>query len=343
MTPSKRVRIGVVGFGEWGPNHARNFANLPEARVVGIADPRPARLRAVRQQFHGVRTFSSHRDMLEALPLDALVVATPTSTHAEIVRDALAAGLHVLCEKPLCASVDEGRDLVQFAASQGCRLMVGHVFLFNAGIRRLREIVTANELGTIRYLTCRRTNLGPIRSDVNAVWDLASHDVSILNYLLDALPVRVSAVGQAYLQHRLQDVAFATLTYPNDVLAHAHVSWLDPVKVREITVVGERKMAVWNDLDAPGPIRIFDKGVVQAQSSYADFGHFQLLTREGDLTVPRIPMEEPLRVQARQFLAAIRGDGEGISGGTFALGVLKVLTAVDASIAGDGVPVAVQE
>jgi predicted dehydrogenase len=334
------LRIGVVGYGEWGPNHVRNFQSFPNVRVAGVADSRRDRLTKACEHHPGIRTFTDYRELIGSGDLNALVVATPTSTHAAIVEDALDAGLHVLCEKPLCSSVADAQRLVARTGNGGPLLMVGHVFLFNAGVLRLRQLVKDNALGTVRYLSCRRTNLGPIRNDVNAVWDLASHDISIANFLLDAMPLDVSAVGQAYLQPPVQDVAFITLRYPNDVLAHIHVSWLDPVKVREITTVGDAKMAVWDDLSSVGPVRIFDKGVVRTRT-YSDFGEFQLLAREGDVTIPRVVMEEPLRVQARHFLHAIAGAGDGLSDARFGLGVVKVLAAADASIAGGGVPVRV--
>lgn len=337
---SGRIRIGVVGFGEWGPNHVRNFSSLPEARVLAIADARLERLNAAHQQFKGIRTFSTHREMLKSVPLDALVVATPTSTHAEIVRDGLEAELHVLCEKPLCSTVEEAESLIRLAEERDRLLMVGHVFLFNAGIVKLRQLVKENGLGTIHYLTCKRTNLGPIRNDVNAVWDLASHDVSIINFLLDTLPLKVSAAGHAYLQDGLEDVAFVTLTYPQGILAHVHVSWLDPVKVREMTVVGDQKMAIWNDVGPFSPLRIFDKGVMKARH-YSDFGQFQLMAREGDVLIPRIAMEEPLRVQARHFLVGVQRKEECISDGNFALNVIRVLAAIDESLA-TGVSVSVK-
>ncbi|MFQ5658427.1 MAG: Gfo/Idh/MocA family protein [Candidatus Methylomirabilales bacterium] len=340
MGRSRQIRIGVVGFGEWGPNHVRNFSNVSEVKVMGIAEPRAERRQAARQQFKAIRTFENHRELMEAVPLDALVVATPTSTHAQIVRDALEHGLHVLCEKPLCAQVEEGEGLIRLGEEKGLLLMVGHVFLFNAGIVRLRKLLQERELGAVHYLACRRTNLGPIRHDVNAVWDLASHDVSILNYLLNAVPLQVSAVGQPYLRQGLQDVAFITLIYPDGILAHLHVSWLDPVKVREITAVGDRKMATWNDLVPFGPIRIYDKSIIK-ERHYADFGQFQLLTREGDVTIPRIPMEEPLRVQTCHFLAALKGTEKCLSDGRFALDVVRILSAIDRSMAGGGAPVSV--
>lgn len=332
--------MGVIGFGEWGPNHVRNFSSLPGVKVVGVADAQPERLRAAAQQFEDVGTFLTHGEMLEQLGLTAVVVATPTSTHAPIIRDALNAGVHVLCEKPVCSTVDDACDIASRAEQSGLVVMVGHVFLFNSGIRKLRQLLADAELGTVRYLTARRTNLGPIRDDVNASWDLASHDISIMNFLLDAQPVQVSAVGQGYLGRPLQDVAFLTLTYPDGVLANVHVSWLDPVKVREITAVGTTKMVVWNDLSSIGPIRIFDKGVVRGRR-YADFGDFQLLARQGDVTIPHVPMEEPLRAQARQFIAALTSGDAGISDARFGLGVVKVLAAADRSMAGGGSPVAV--
>jgi predicted dehydrogenase len=336
------IQLGMVGFGEWGPNHARVFSSLPESKVVAIADPRPERLRVARQRFKEAHVFEGHKELLANTTLDALLVATPASTHAEIVREALEAGLHVLCEKPLCLRPDDAKSLIRLADARGLILMVGHVFLFNAGIIKLRKLIQERELGAIQYLTCQRTNLGPIRRDVSAIWDLASHDVSIVNFLLNSLPIAVSAVGHSYFRQGIQDVAFITLTYPEDVLVHLHVSWLDPVKVRQITVVGDRKMVTWNDLSTFGPVRLFDKGVIK-ERHYADFGQFQLLTREGDVMIPRIPMEEPLIVQDRHFLSAIRKEVECVSDGRFALDVLKVLVAIDNSMKAGGASCPVTE
>jgi predicted dehydrogenase len=270
-----------------------------------------------------------------------VVVATPAATHYEIVRAAIEAGKHVLCEKPLCITLEEGESLVKLAQQQRVVLMVGHVFLFNPGIRKLKEIVAAGGLGRLRYLVARRTNLGPIRTDVNAIWDLASHDVSIVNFLLDALPYEVSAVGQAFLQEGIEDLGFLTLHYPGEVVANIHVCWLDPKKVREITVVGEDRMACWNDLAVPGPLMIFDKGVVRSHD-YSDFGEFQLLAREGDVTIPRVIAEEPLRAQARAFLGALASGEVEAGDGRHALDVIRVLRAVARSVAMRGAPADVE-
>jgi predicted dehydrogenase len=338
----RKWRIGVVGCGAWGPNHVRNFSALPNAEVVGAADLREERLARVKALAPGVALFTDAAEMMTATSPDAVVVSTPTMTHYDVVRQALQAGKHVLCEKPLCLTGDEADALVTLADERGVRLMVGHVFMFNPGILKLKELIGAGELGSrIYYLFARRTNLGPIRSDVNAVLDLASHDVSIYNFLLDAVPTEVSAVGQSFLQPGIQDIAIITLTYPGGVIGSIHVSWLDPKKVREITVVGDRRMATWDDLATLGPVMIFDKGVTKKPREYADFGEFQLLTRDGDVTVPRVPLDEPLRMQARAFIDAIEAPDKIRSDGRVGADVVRVLAAINESIAKGGAPVKV--
>jgi predicted dehydrogenase len=339
---ARKWRIGVIGCGAWGPNHVRNFSALPDAEVVGAADLRPERLTRVKAIVPGLATFTDAAEMMAATRPDAVVVSTPTMTHYDVVRQALAAGTHVLCEKPLCLTGAEADALVALADECGLRLMVGHVFMFNPGILKLKEIVRSGQLGSrIYYLFARRTNLGPIRQDVNAVLDLASHDVSIYNFLLDAVPTQVSAVGQSFLQPGIQDVAVVTLSYPGGVIGSIHVSWLDPKKVREITVVGDRRMATWDDLATLGPVMMFDKGVTKTPREYADFGQFQLLTREGDVTVPRVPPEEPLRMQARAFIEALEAPEKIQSDGRVGAQVVRVLAAINESMAKGGAPVAV--
>ncbi|MEI6669410.1 MAG: Gfo/Idh/MocA family oxidoreductase [Acidobacteriota bacterium] len=338
---NKRWRIGVIGAGEWGPNHVRNFAALPGAEVVGVADLRQERLTRIKSIQPGVATFSTASEMMAAAKPDAVVVATPTMTHFEVVGQALKAGKHVLSEKPLCLSGAEADELVKIASAGNLRLMVGHVFLFNPGILKIKELITAGHLGRVFYLFARRTNLGPIRSDVNAVLDLATHDISIFNFLLDSVPVEVSAVGKAFLQPGIQDVAVMTLQYPGDVVASIHVSWLDPKKVREITVVGESRMATWDDMATMGPVTVFDKGVLKKPREYADFGEFQLLAREGDVTLPKVPREEPLRMQARAFLEGLNAPETLRSDGRFAADVVRVAAAINESMSVGGAPVKV--
>ena len=287
-----------------------------------------------------MRAFTDHRAMLAECELDAVVVAAPTTLHFGMVKDVLESGRHVLCEKPLCLTAKESVELVALAAAKDCRLMVGHVFLFNAGIVRLKEYIQDGMPGRVHYLRATRTNLGPVRGDVNCVYDLATHDISIFNFLLDALPESVSAVGGCFLQPSIEDVAFISLRYPRNRLAHIQVSWLDPKKLREIVVVGDRRMVVWDDLASPGPIHIYDKGV-DRPPDYQDFGQFQLVMREGDLMVPKIRLEEPLKAQGRHFLDSIRRGRLELSDGDFAVGVQRVLEAVTQSLrlGGTSVPV----
>ncbi len=336
MTP---IRIGIIGYGQWGPNHVRNFSACPNAHVTAIADSRPERLTAARQQSNHVpHYFPTAEALLASGQVDAVVVSTPTGTHAAMVRRALEAGLHVLCEKPLCTHATEGDELVALAKRATRMLMVGHVFLFNQGILKLREYLQQGTLGDLYYLAARRTNLGPIREDVNAAFDLAAHDLAIFQFLLGRQPAEVSAVGRAFLQPNIHDAAFLTLTYPPQTLAHIQVSWLDPKKVREITLVGSRKMAVWDDLALVGPVSLYDTGVIREQY-YDDYGHFHLLAREGDVTIPRIKMEEPLRAQARYFLSCIERGAMDYSDGASGVAVVRILEAVNRSMAQRGAPV----
>ena len=325
----------MIGCGHWGPNHVRVFSQLPGSRTTAVADLDARRRDLIRGQFPQVEAFADHREMLAKAAIDAVVVAAPTRFHYDVVRDALEAGKHVLCEKPLCMRSTEARELVDLAGRKKLTLMVGHVFLFNGGIIALKENLAAQTPGRVHYLRATRTNLGPIRSDVNSVYDLATHDIAIFNWLLGSVPESVSAVGGCFLQPGIEDVAFVSLRYPGNVLANIQVSWLDPKKLREIVIVGERKMLVWDELASQGPIHIYDKGV-ERHVPYEDFGQFQLLLREGDLTIPKVKMEEPLKAQNRYFLKCIREGTMPMNDGEFAVGVVRVLEAVEQSLKNHG-------
>jgi predicted dehydrogenase len=334
------VYIGVIGCGQWGPNHIRNFNGQPGCRVLLCADIDRERLGRMKGLHPQTRGTPDYREILDHPYLDAVVVATPTGTHHRIVSEALAAGKDVLVEKPLADSLERARALEGIARRRKRILMVGHTFLFNSGIRRLKEYLRAGTLGRVYSLNATRTNLGPIRNDVSATWDLASHDISIFNYLLGAQPRSVSAAGERFVQKGLEDVAFITLSYPKKVLANIHVSWLNPRKVREITIVGASSMIVWDDLDGAGPIRIYDKKVVR-QGDYRSFGEFQLLIKEGDLTMPRVELIEPLRAQAEHFLECVRRRRQPLSNGRTGVEVVRVLAAIDRSMRKNGAPVAI--
>lgn len=304
------LRIAVVGLGRWGPNHVRNFATLAECEVVAVVDPDQQAREKIGSLYPAVALHDSLESLLSEDTCDALVVATPTDTHFSIVKAGLNAGMHVLCEKPLTNRSESAWELQKLAEKNGVVLMVGHVFLFNSGINYLCNAVGEQDVGQIYCLNATRTNLGPFRSDVNAAWDLASHDIYIFNQLLGTRPVSVSAVGQSYLRQPVEDIVFITLFYPDCVMGHIHVSWLDPKKVRQITLVGEKKMITWDELANLGPITVHDRSV-QKEPAYETFGEFQLLTREGDLMLPRIPASEPLGAQARAFVDRCRDGGGG--------------------------------
>ncbi len=342
------IRIGVIGCGHWGPNHIRNFSMLDGSSVAACADPVPDRLKAISRLYPNISTYSNYGEMLADPEIDAVVVATPTATHFQICRDALNAGKHVLVEKPLTQKVSESETLRKLAQKKKLVLMVGHTFLFNTGIHKLKEYIANNEIGKVYYLHSTRTNLGPVRKDVGVVWDLAAHDVAIFNYLLDSKPIEVSARGERFIRKKIDDVAFISLSYPNRVLANIHVSWLDPKKIRQIVVTGSKKMLSWDDLATTGPVMIYDKGVFAVQDGeykepyYVNYGDFQLLTKEGDVTIPHLKLEEPLRAESRHFLDCIRGAANSVSGADEGVAVVKVLDAIQESIESGGKPVKVR-
>lgn len=324
----EKIRIGVAGCGHWGPNHIRNFGNLEQSEVPVCCDVNPERLKAVKKMFPGIETMTAYEEMVKRNDIDAVVVSTPVRFHYHIAKAALEQGKDVLCEKPMTLNYAESRELIELARTKGRILMVGHVFLYNMGIRRIKEYIQSGELGRIHYIHCARTNLGPIREDVNAVYDLASHDISICSYLLGSTPGRVVAKAGTFLKHSVEDIAFISLGYPDNVIANIHVSWLDPRKVRQMTVVGDKKMAFWDDLNPNEPIRLYDKGVIQ-EPYYSDFGEFQLLTHEGDVLSPKVKMQEPLKMQANHFIECVRERKTPLSDGENGADVVRVLNMID--------------
>ncbi len=340
-TPEEKINLAVIGLGRWGPNHVRNFNALPGARVALGVDLDPGHRRRMASMY-GIETCADYRIALDRKDIDAVVVCTPTATHYTIVNEALQRGKHVLCEKPLTHRSADAWALVRLSEQQRRILMTGHIFLFNPGIEYLAQSVRAQAAGPLYYIKAVRANLGPFRSDVNAAWDLASHDLYILNHILEGRPQWVAATGGSYLRKPVEDIVFLTLQYPNGVLGHIHVSWLDPKKIREITIVGERKMITWDEFGIPGPILIYDRSVVR-DPVYDTFGEFQLLTKEGDILVPRIPSQEPMNNQARYFLDACRNPDRPLDRGSprQAAEVVDILEAASRSLAGNGEKIAI--
>ena len=331
------VNVGVIGCGHWGPNHIRIFSQLADSEAVICSDLDEARLENIRTHYPHIRTTTDYKEILKDPEVDAVCIATPTKTHYTITKEALEAGKHVLCEKPLALTAAECAELEALAQKTGKILMVGHVFIFNSGIRALKELIDKDELGRIYYAYATRTNLGPFRYDVNALWDLAPHDISIFNYLFDAPAVNASARGQKYLNDSQEDLSFATLEYPGEIIAHIHVSWLDPKKVRQITIVGDKKMAVWDDLDSDGPIKIYDKHVEKTQTFYATYGEFQLLSKEGSITIPKVSFSEPLKAQGQYFVECVSQNKRPEQSDAAKAGdVIKALEAIQSSMQNKG-------
>jgi predicted dehydrogenase len=333
--PSK-IRIALVGYGYWGPNYARVLNELPDTIVKVICDAQPERLQRASSRFPHIETSSDLHEVLRRTDVDAVVVSTPASTHNAITRLVLESGRHVLVEKPLALEVEHCEALWELAEKNGRVLMVAHTFLYNPGIQKLRECVRSSSFGRVYYLHSTRTNLGPIRHDVNAIWDLAPHDISIFNYLLDEAPVWVSAIGSCVLGNLREDVGFITLGYANNVIGNIHVSWADPNKVREVVVVGSRQRVVFDDLNDLERVRIFEKGVSVGEMDAESFGEFKLLVRDGDIVSPRIEFSEPLKNQAVDFVTAISRKQQPLSNGVTALHVVQILKAITASMQDHG-------
>jgi predicted dehydrogenase len=333
------TKIAVIGCGHWGPHHVRIFNTLPESDVVAVADPDENRLAQLHNTWPGIRSTTDAAEAMAAA--DAVVIATPTATHYALARQALTLGKHVLCEKPLCERASEAEALVALAAERGLTLMVGHVFLFNPGVVKLKELLASGDIGRLCYLSAVRTNLGPIRRDVNVAYDLAAHDVSIFNWLIGGEPESVSATGGVFLQPGVEDVAFISLRYGGNRLANVLASWLNPKKVRQLTMVGTEKMVTWDDIELQTPVAIYDRGA-KATPEPSDFGEFlRIAMWNADVRLPPVQPAEPLRVQDDAFLKKIREGGTDAdrSTGAFSVGVVRTLEAIRTSLKAGGGPV----
>ncbi len=337
------IKVGVIGCGHWGPNHIRIFSSLPNTQAAICADISDERLAAIKALYPSIITTKDYQQILRSPEVDAICIAVPTNAHFEFTKQALEHGKHVLCEKPLAMTPQECEYLQDLSQTVKKILMVGHVFVFNPGIVEMKRYLKEGELGQIHYAHSERTNLGPFRYDVNALWDLAPHDISIFNYLFDRCPLGVSARGQKCLGTSLDDLAFATLQYPEDILVNVHVSWLDPKKVRQITIVGDKKMISWDDLDNLGPVRVYDKHVERTSLYYETYGEFQLLSREGAITIPKVSFAEPLKLQNQYFIDCILNTKPPeLADAQKGRDVVKTLCAIQESMNQRGMPVEVQ-
>jgi predicted dehydrogenase len=330
-----QLNVGIIGCGYWGPKLVRNFHELPETVVTTVSDLDEVKLQRIQLAFPAVQVTTDYRSLL-ASDVDAVAIATPVSTHYRLAREALLHGKHVLVEKPLTASSEEAEELIDLARRNDLRLMVGHVFEYHPAVEALRDLIQSGELGDIYYVDLVRATLGLFQRDINVVWDLAPHDFSILLRILGEQPVSVSARGEAYVQPHIHDVAYITLTFPRSIQAHVRVSWLEPRKTRRITVVGSRKMLVFDDVEPVEKIKIFDMGVECPPGD--KFGAGQLKYRYGDIFSPRLHQAEPLQAECRHFAEAIVRGTEPRSSGEVGLNVVRLLELADRSLNDGGMP-----
>ena len=328
------VRVAVIGVGYWGPNFVRTLEELPDAELVAVCDADRDRLARMAEKFPGPKYVTAADKIWHDPAVEAVVIATNSSTHFRLGMEALAAGKHVLVEKPLAMSVAEGRTMAREARRRGRVLLVGHLLRYHAGVVLLRETIERGELGEILYLYSTRVNLGKIRADESALWSLAPHDISVVLYLLGSFPREVSCWGESYVSRGVHDVVFVHLAFSGKVRAHIHASWLDPHKIRQFTVVGKKKMAVLDDTALSEKVRIYDKGVNFAPA-YADYAE-SLTVRVGDIHIPRLNMVEPLKVECQHLLQCVRGEAKPETDGDSAVDVLRVIEAAERSLARGG-------
>ncbi len=321
------VRVGVAGLGYWGPNLARNFAGIAGCELAWLCDGDPEALQRIAASHPGVRTTEALDDLLADAALDAVVLATPVPTHADLAVRVLQAGKHCFVEKPLATRVADAERAVEAADAAGRALMVGHLLEYHPGIAKLKEIATSGELGDIYYVYGNRLNLGKLRADENALWSLGAHDVSVLLHLLDEEPHEVEARGESYMRQPVEDVVFCFLRFPSGRAAHLHLSWLDPHKERRFTVVGSKRMATFDDMALEGKVTVYDKGFDEDSRSYGEY-----ITRSGDIWSPRIPNREPLRLECEHFVECVRTGATPRSDGRSGLRVVRVLQALQARL-----------
>ena len=329
------ITIGVIGCGYWGPNHIRNFNGLPNCNMLVCCDKDLKRLEHMKSLYPAIETATETEDLFRDNRLDAIVVATPVFTHFDLAKNALLAGKHVLVEKPMTHSVETSLSLIRLAQEKDRVLMVGHTFEYTAAVNKVKEIMDSGELGEPLYIRSTRRNLGLFQPDINVAWDLAPHDISIINYLLGEIPVSVNCQGKGHYKKDIEDVANMTLNYANGVIVFIHTSWLDPNKVRKTTIVGSKKMLLYNDIETQEKIKIYDKGV-DAPPYYDTYADFQFSYRYGDIYSPRLDDHEPLKKQSEHFLQCIETGQKPKSCGYSGLRVISILEAATNSLRNHG-------
>jgi len=329
------VRVGVVGAGYWGPNIIRNFYQIPECDMAVCCDLDEKRLAHMKRLYPNIDVTTDYDAVLNDSSIDAIAVCTHVSGHYPLAKKALSAGKHILVEKPFTAKVDEAKELVDLATSKDRIIMIDHTFEYTAGVNKMKEVIESDVLGDVLYVHCSRLNLGIFQRDINVVWDLAPHDVSIVLYAAGLKPLSVQTMGMRLMHPKVEDVAIVTIRCENNASAVIHVSWVDPLKVRTVSVVGSKQMLVYDDLDPQAKIQIYDKGV-EAPPHYDTYGEFLCSYHYGDIHMPRLQDREPLSVMCKHFLECVETGSKPRSSGQSGLEMVKILEASDRSIAANG-------
>jgi predicted dehydrogenase len=330
------INIAVSGIGSWGKNLVRNFNALPNAKLSVCCDLKKENLEMINTHYPALKTTTDFNDILSNHTIDAVVISTTASAHFELAKKALKADKHVFIEKPMTLKASDSEELIEIAEKKNKKIMVGHLMLFHPAVRTLKEMIEKGELGDIYYIYSQRVNLGTIRNDESALWSFAPHDLSVIFYLLGDKPKTVSVRGESFLQDNIEDVVFLNLHFKNKKMAQMHLSWLDPSKLRRMTIVGSKKMVVFDDVENTEKLKIFDKGVNQVDyDSYGDY----ITLRFGDINIPRIDMTEPLKIECQHFLDCIMKDERPLSDGYNGLQVVRVLEAAQKSLEQGGTPV----
>ena len=332
------IALGVIGYGYWGPNLVRNFMEVPGVRVHTISDLQASRLLQAAGRYPSVKTTTDHREILADPAIDALAIATPVSTHFDLALQALRAGKHVFVEKPLAATVEEGQQLVEEASRLNRILMVDHTFVYTSAVRKIRQLVREGRLGRLYYYDSVRVNLGLFQHDVNVLWDLAAHDLSIMDYVLDSRPTAVAATGISHVSGRPQNLAYLTCFFEGNLIAHFHVNWLAPVKIRRTLIGGDRQMIVYDDLEVSEKVKVYDRGITLNNGPE---GIYQLLVgyRAGDMWAPQLEPVEALHTETLHFIECIRTKSKPLTDGEVGLRILRILDAATRSMNQRGQPV----
>ena len=333
----KAIRIGVIGCGYWGPNLLRNFAENEAVQLVWICDIDSNRLAAMGRRYPVAHTTIDYRKLFAEPGLDAVAVVTPVATHYQIAKEALSAGKHVLVEKPLTATVREAEELIDLARNNDRTLMVDHTFVYTGAVRRMKEIVAGGELGELLYFDSVRINLGLFQRDINVLWDLAPHDLSIMDFLIERQPDFVSAIGSSHIEKGIENIAYLMLHFPDEFIAHFHFNWLAPVKIRRTLIAGSRKMILYDDIEPTEKVRIYDKGVTRNRIGDREADYQTLISyRTGDVWAPQLDPTEALRYVVAEFLESIRGARKPLTDGEAGLRVVRVLEAAQQSMKNGG-------